>query len=108
MALTELQDVNATRISDIFVYVGEIVPFFWTLVLAGMWVILCLGTYFSQKRLTGTGDFLASAAVASYATVVAATVLALIPGLISVLTLSIFITITVVTTVLLMTSRDRG
>jgi hypothetical protein len=47
-------------------------PYFWTLILGGIFFVLTLTMYFREKSLRGTGNILSSAAVASLACIVLA------------------------------------
>lgn len=107
MTYTTLNDYNITGIHGIFLYVADINPFFIPLILFATFMIVLLGTYFSQMRLKGNGDFFASFAVAGYLTIISAFVLNLIPNLVNLLTLAVCIVVSVVGTILLLISRDR-
>lgn len=107
MAFTEINSSATTAISDLMVYTGEIFPGFWPLALFGFWLILALGSYFSQQRLRGSGDFIGSAAVASFTTLVITFVLSLIPGLISLYVLGVVLMVAIITGWMLLSSENK-
>lgn len=49
-------------------------PWFWTTILAGIWIIISLTTYFREKSLNGRGNLLSSMAVSALACIILATV----------------------------------
>lgn len=64
------------------VYINDITGgLFINLLLFSFYLIISMGLYFSQKRTTGIGDFPTSCAVAGFTTVILATLLKLVPGL---------------------------
>lgn len=48
-------------------------PFFWTIILAGIWILLSLTMYFREKSLRGVGNVLSSMAVSALACIMLAT-----------------------------------
>jgi len=108
MAYTQLESINATNISAILSYTNDINPGFWPLVLFGVWIIGTLGSYFSQKRLSGTGDFFGSAAVSSYLVTVMALFLSFIPGVLDISVLIISLSISMGITILFLISKDKN
>ena len=108
MAYVEINSTATESIADLMVYTGGIFPGFWPLVLVGFWLILALGAYFSQQRLgAGSGDFISSAAVASFATLVVTFILSLIPGLISLYVMGIVLMVTIITAWMLLSSENK-
>lgn len=107
MAFTEINSSATTTIADLMVYTGTVFPAFWPMALFGFWVILALGTYFSQQRLRGSGDFIASAAVASFSTLVVTFVLSLIPDLISLYVLGVVLMVAIITGWVLLSSENK-
>jgi hypothetical protein len=47
------------------------------------YLVILLGSYFSQQRLTGRGDFAASMAVAGFVTFISAILMSMIPDFIT-------------------------
>ena len=80
----------------IFVYVNDITNgLLIKLLLTSIWMIVALGIYFNQKRLTGDGDFPVGVAVAGFVTFITAILLRIVPGLISGIDLGIVIVIAI-------------
>jgi len=92
---------------EILVYVADVVPAFIPLVLTGFFVIIAMGTYNSQLRTRGKGDFPASFAVAGFATAILAIVISLIDGLIPIQFVTITIVIAIVCLIWLYISKER-
>jgi len=93
-------------IQVLFLYVASIVPIFIPLLLFSFFIIMALGSYFAQIRLRGRGNFVASAAVASYITAIIAIFMTLQPGLIDTFTLSVTIIVAILTTFWLFVSKE--
>lgn len=79
MTYETLFDANKTSILGIISYVNDIVPIFTPLVLFALWLILFLGSYYSQLRTRGYGDFLGSFAVSNVIVSVVSIVMLLSP-----------------------------
>jgi len=107
MSYTELRDFNVTGIDGMLLYVAEVVPSFIPMLLFSIFSIVLLGTYFSEKRLTGRANFPASLSVAGWLTVVIAVILSTIDNLVNIYTLAICIVVSVIGTLVLLTSEDR-
>jgi len=105
-----IADVNTTAgPHTLFVYAAEIVPSFIPMVIFAIFLIALLGSYFSQRRLTGSGDFPASFAAASFISTIIAFVMSLLPGLINNNVVIIMVVISVLSVVWLYLSRgDTG
>ena len=72
-----------------------------------MFTIIMLGSYFSQRRLGGQGNFPASFAVAGYVTLVIAFVMDLVYNLVNTLTMTVILIVaTLGTTWLLLSKKD--
>ena len=79
---TIFEYTNRTNVSGIlgtWSYVANIVPIFTGFFLFFLWCIATFGTYFSQIRLRGFGDFIGSACVGSIFIAVVAIVMFMIP-----------------------------
>jgi len=102
MAYQTFQEYNQTDLTGLFTYPAKVVPAFTPLILFALFTISLLASYFSQKRLTGRGDFMGSFAVAGYFTAVIAFIMSLVPGLIDLITLVICIVVAIIGTILLL------
>ena len=83
MPYQTINEYNVTGIEDLFTYTAQIVPIFIPLVLFGFFIIASVASYFTQKKLTGMGNFSASFAVAGWLTAILSTLLSLIPNLVA-------------------------
>ena len=100
-------EFNNTGMDGLFLYPASVVPSFIPLVLFALFVITLMATFFSQKRLSGRGDFLASFSVASFFTAVIAFSMTLVDGLISLPTLVITVAVAIIGVVLLITGKEK-
>lgn len=107
MTYKTFQQYNQTDLAGLFTYPAEVVPVFAPLLLFALFMIALLGTYYSQKRLTGRGDFFSSFAVAGYFTAVIAIVMSLVDGLINTSVVVTAIVVAVIGTIFLFTGHDR-
>ena len=107
MAYPTFTAFNNTGMDGLFLYPASVVPLFIPLVLFALFSITLMATFFSQKRLTGRGDFLASFSVASFFVAIVAFVMTLVDGLISLPTLVICAAIAIIGVVLLLTGKDK-
>ncbi len=97
MPFEELGTRNMSEgIHVLFQYVSSVVPIFFPLVLFAVFIIVCLGSFFTQKSLTGRGDFLASLSVAGFITTITAYILSLIPGLVNTFTVVVCLVLAIV------------
>lgn len=106
MAYQTFQEYNQTGLDGLFTYAASTVPSFIPLLLFALFSITLLATYFSQKRLTGRGDFISSFATSGYLTVIVAFFMSLVEGLINRATLIMTVAVAIIATILLLTSRD--
>lgn len=91
----------------LFQYVNDVTNgLFGNMFLFSVFIIIAFGTYFSQRRLTGRGNFPSSFAVAGYITAITAILLYLIPNLIGIQTVVISIAISILGTVWIFFTRD--
>lgn len=65
---------NASGIGGLMSLPNASYPWFWTTILAGIWIIIALTTYFREKSLKGVGNLLSSLAVSALACIILATV----------------------------------
>jgi len=105
MAYQTLTEFNATGMDGMLVYVSTVVPIFIPLVLFSFFTIITLATYFSQRRLTGRGNFFSSLSVAGFSTTILAFIMTLIPDLINTLTLVVTVSITIVAVIILLLTK---
>ena len=109
MAFTEINDVNTSAgVHTLFQYSADIVPIFIPLLMFAMFIIVLMGSYFTQRRLTGKGDFPASFSVAGFILVVMTFVLSLIPNLVNDFLLIIAVVIALLGMVWLYLSRRES
>ena len=108
MAFETISSRNTSAgIHTLFLYVADIVPIFIPLVLFAIFMITMLATYFSQRRITGRGDFPASFVTGGFLTVIIALVLSMVENLVNTITLSTTIVVVVVGVIWLFISK-RG
>ena len=107
MTYTTIQDFNITGIEGLLLYATDVVPVFIPLALLSLFLIVMFGTFFSQKRITGSSDFLSSFAVAGWFTTIIAFTLSMTVGLINLLTLTICLVVSIIGAILLIISGDR-
>ena len=73
MAYPDLSSLgNNSDIGGLFSLPNSVYPFFWALILAGIFFIIALSGYFREKSINGRGNLLKTMAVASFATIVLA------------------------------------
>lgn len=104
MAYTEIS--NQTSLSQLFVYVATEVPIFIPMLLTALFLIVSLGTHFSQIRSRGYANWWASIAVAGYVIAVTSSIMSLIPNLINPFVVMVCIVIAVVGTAMFLTSSN--
>ncbi len=107
-AYLTFQEYNVTEPSGLFTYPAEVVPQFIPMVLFALFSITLMATFFSQKRLSGKGDFFASFAVAGYFVSIVAFFMTLVDGLINLPTLVICFSIALVGSIFLLIGKDRA
>lgn len=64
---------NTTGIEGLLQLPNASYPFFWAIIIAGIWVILTFTMYFKEKAIQGRGNMLSSAAVSSLAAIMLST-----------------------------------
>lgn len=105
-AYQTFQEYNQTDLAGLFTYAAKIVPLFTPLLLAAIFLIALLASFFSNKRITGKSDFMSSFAAASFFTTVVAFIMSLVDGLINVQTLVITVVVSIIATILLLINKD--
>lgn len=61
---------NSSSISNLAALPSASYPFYWTIMIGAIWIILTLTMYFRDKSLQGKGNILSSMAIASFAAIV--------------------------------------
>jgi len=107
MAYETFTEFNSTGLAGLFLYPANVWGGFIPLILFALFAITFMSTFFSQKRLIGKGDFIASFAVASYFVAIVAFVMSLTDGLINITTVVVCVVLTIIGTILLFTGKDR-
>ncbi|GAG75545.1 unnamed protein product, partial [marine sediment metagenome] len=85
MPYTEIADWSGNTsegVQTLFAYVADVVPLFIPFLLISLFMIILLGSFFSQRRLSGRAHFAGSFAVAGYVTFIAAISLTLMENVI--------------------------
>lgn len=77
---------NAT-IVDLMALPNSSYPFYWGVIIMGLWAIISFTLYFKDKALSGKSNLLSAMAVSSLAMIVLSTILTLTP----ILTMQIFL-----------------
>jgi len=102
-----ITEYNMSGLDTPFIYVNDVTGgLFVKLLIAIVWLIFSVGSYFIQKRNVGSGDFPTSLAVAGFVTSVLAMLLRLVPNLIDGLTLAIVIIVSGISILYFLFSRD--
>ena len=78
---------NNGTISDLMALPNSSYPFYWGLMIIGLWIIFSLTLYFKEKLFLGRGNLLSSMAVSAFAMIVLST----IGTLVGILTMTIFL-----------------
>lgn len=101
-AIKTLAEMNMSEGPHIlFVYVAEIVPFFMELFFSAILMVLTLGIFIAQERLKGDANFFVAFAVGAWITFGGVVILSFIPNLINLLTIVIFLSISILAAVTL-------
>jgi len=110
MTYEEITNRNMNSgIQVIFQYVNDVTDgLFMPLVLLMVYMTLAMGMYFAQKRMTGKGNAAICFAVSSWVMVGFVTLLAMIPGLISGITVVEIAVLSVVSTLWLLFSKNNN
>lgn len=101
------ENVNASEgLHNILVYVNTITNGMFTpLFLFSIFMIMTLGIYFSQQRLTGKNDFPVAFAGGSFLIFAISIVLSLVSGIINLLTMVVVVVVNVIAIIFLLTSE---
>ncbi len=100
-------EFNKTGLAGLLTYPAHVWAGFTPLLLFALFSIVLMSTFFSQKRLSGRGDFFSSFAAAGYFTAIIAFVMTLVEGMINITTLVTCVSVALVGTILLLTSKNR-
>ena len=95
MPIKLITEKNLTKgIQEVPIYVNEITDgIFMKLVLASIWIIAVIGSYYIQKKSGSQPDFHSCVAVGGFILMMSAIILRLIPGFVDGLTLAVTIII---------------
>ena|SRR3990172_4457357 len=106
MAYQTFTTYNQTGLAGLLTYPSQVVPAFTPMVLFGLFIIVFLATYSSQKRMAGRGNISSSFSVSSFFVLMVAFGFSLL-DMIDSYTLVIFLAIAVLGTIfLLFGNRD--
>lgn len=109
MTYQTLEEANKTSIVGVLSYVNDIVPAFTPLMLFALWLVILLGSYFSQIRTRGYGDLLGSFAVANIIVAVLAVVMTLSSEpIINIPTVVICVTLAIIGVAILLTTDSTN
>ena len=109
MTYQTLDEANKTSIVGVLSYINNIVPIFTPLMLFALWIIILLGSYFSQIRTRGYGDILGSFAVANIIIAVVSIVMTLSPEpVINIPTVVICIALAIIGVAILLTTDSTN
>ena len=108
MTYQTFTEYNQTDLAGLLTYPASVVPQFIPLVLMAVFLITMMGSFFSQKRLTGRGDFLVSFSIAGFFTAVISFLMTLVEGLINLQTIVIISAIALIGIILLMINNNRS
>lgn len=107
MAYPIYKATNTSDFSDLLIYSNSVTSgYFMQIILFGFFAVLFLATYNLQKRNGLRGDFPSAFSTAAFLTLGLAIIFSLKDGLINVITLSIWIAITILSVVFLYFSND--
>ena len=107
MTYPTISDYNMTEgIPSVFRLAAETVPGLFPMFLSMVFLAICLGTYFTQNRLYGKGDFPVSFSVAGFVTSILALLLSLITGVIPTFVIVICMSLTVVGVIWIFLASD--
>lgn len=101
MPYAEFNSSQYSGMAGLFQYSADTVPFYPSMLFGVILAVLSLSVYFIQESKKGRGDFPVAFAVGSTATSVLAIILSMISDFMSGTTLGIFISLTIVSYILL-------
>ena len=61
-------------IGDLMALPNASYPFYWVVIMVGIWIIITLSMYFSEKELIGKSNLLSSMAISSFAIIMLSTI----------------------------------
>lgn len=98
---------NLTGLEVPLIYVNDITGgLFMNLLLIGLYIIVTMGLYFSQKKAGGQGDFPMSVAIGGFITTIFIVLMRLIPGLVSDTTFWISLVVTIISVIWFLFSKE--
>ncbi len=109
MPYQELKDYGnqSEGIHVLFEYVADVVPLFIPLLLFAFFSIMCLGNFYSEQRTRSRADFASSFAVAGWATVILAFLLALVSDLVNLVTMVVVFVVAMIGSMWLLLAQDK-
>ncbi len=78
---------DSAGIGELLAFPNASYPFYWGLIMIGLWIIISLTLYFREKELQAKGNLLSAMAVSAFAIIM----LSAIGTLFNIITLSIFL-----------------
>jgi len=106
MVYQTITNQNVTTISGLFIYVSEQVPAFIPIMLLTLFFIVFLGSFYAQKRISGSVNVWASMSVAGYLVTVISVLMNLVPNLIDSYVVLVCVVVTIIATTLLITQES--
>jgi len=107
MTFEEISNRNLSGgINQVFIYVADIEPIFFPLILFSIFIITSIGSFLAQKNLTGRGNIKASLAVAGFIVTIIAYIMSIIP-LINIFTVIVCFIVTTFFVLLLLLPKSR-
>jgi multidrug transporter EmrE-like cation transporter len=106
-----IEQITSRNMSEglhvLFIYINDITNgVFMQILLFSIWSIVVFGIYFAQKRDSTAGDFPMALAVGGVITVVFATLMRLIDGLLDPITYTITIVVALISVIFFFFSKD--
>lgn len=96
----------SSGMDQLFLYIAQQVPIFFPSVLFAFFMVITLGGFFAEQRLTSQGDFLKWAAVGSFLTSGLSFIMSIPDGMVSTTTvILIFVTTGILNTLYFLNNR---
>ena len=74
---------DEASLTSLFSYASSTVPIFPSLILFAVFAVTTFGSFFAQRRMSGTGNFPASFTIGAFFTSVVGITMSFIPGMVS-------------------------
>jgi len=116
MTWQTMADMGLTGLSGLFIYCANVWPGFTPVFLFSLFMIALLGSYFAGKRIEGDGNIMGALFISSFFITVIATILTLMKQtvgaitykMIDGITLGVVIAVFIISTILLLISRNNN